>query len=476
MKGLVTTISLFLLLHSSVFCQAEWDLKKCVDYALTNNISVKQADLQTRFAALNLTQDRFAQMPDANFQTSSGYRFGLSENPRTGILERRNSFNTQFGFSTNITIFNWFSKRLTIEASDLSLQASQAQVRKVQDDVALNVAVSYLQALLAKQQVQISSIQVQQTSSQLELTRKKVNAGVLPELNAAVLEAQLASDSSDLVTAQANVQQLLLQMKALLNLDAATPFDIGAPPVELIPLESLVDLQPEVVYNLAVVNLPQQRVNDLQIKAAEKTVKAMRGNMYPSVAGFGQLNTVFVNTETVQSATAVPRKVSGDVVNINGTDYPVVGPGLDNVTFGITPFSQQLNANFGQNLGIGITVPLLNGRTLRSNWERSKLNVRQLQLQKESDNQVLKQDIYRAYNDATASLQKFNASKKTVEAEEKVYNFAKKRYDLNLLSSYELVNTLNSLNRARTDMLLAQFDYVFKMKLLEFYKGQGLRF
>jgi outer membrane protein len=188
------------------------------------------------------------------------------------------------------------------------------------------------------------------------------------------------------------------------------------------------------------------------------------------------LNTVFVNSETVQSATAVPRKVSGDVVNINGTDYPVVGPGLDNVSFGITPFSQQLNANFGQNLGIGITVPLLNGRALRSNWERSKLNVRQLQLQKESDNQVLKQDIYRAYNDATASLQKFNASKKTVEAEEKVYNFAKKRYDLNLLSSYELVNTLNSLNRARTDMLLAQFDYVFKMKLLEFYKGQGLRF
>src|SRR5205085_8330587 len=105
--------------------------------------------------------------------------------------------------------------------------------------------------------------------------------------------------------------------------------------------------------------LPQQRVNDLQIKAAEKTVKAMRGNMYPTLAAFGQLNTVFVNTQTVQSATAVPRKNSGDVVNINGTDYPVVGPGLDNVTFGITPFSQQLNANFGQNLGIGITVPIL---------------------------------------------------------------------------------------------------------------------
>jgi len=466
---------LFLLSLYSGVAQDKWDLKRCVEYALANNISVKQADLQTRFSQLQLKQDRLSQLPFATAQGSSGYSFGLSENPTTGTLESRNFFNTQVGLSTNVTLFNWFSRKHQVQASALNLQAEEAQARKVQDDVALNVAVAYLQALLAKQQAGIAAIQVQQTALQLDITRKRVNAGALPELNAVQLEAQLAADSAALVSAQGNVQQLLLQLKALLNLDAAAPFDIAAPPVEQIPLESLADLEPEAVYQLALVNLPQQKVNELRIQSAEKTVAAARGNMLPVIAAFGGLNSRFVNIESIQGTAFVPRKTTGAVVNVNGVDYDVLAPGINITSVGVTPFFRQFRNNFGQNIGVGVSVPLLNGGALRTNWQRSKLNVQQLELQKEGASQILKQDIYRAYTDAVTAMQRFNAARKAVDAAEKAFGFAQKRYDVNLLPTFELINTQNNLLRVRQELLTAQFDYVFRMKLLEFYKGQGLK-
>ncbi|MGQ0740490.1 MAG: TolC family protein, partial [Bacteroidota bacterium] len=122
-----------------------------------------------------------------------------------------------------------------------------------------------------------------------------------------------------------------------------------------------------------------------------------------------------------------------------------------------------------------LSVPIFNGRTARTGWERSKLTVQQFELQKEQGDMQLKQDIYKAYTDAGAAMQKFNADKKSVQTADKAYDYAKKRYDLNLLSAYDLISSQNNVLRARIQALYSQYDYVFKMKLLEFYKGQGLK-
>ncbi|ANE52484.1 TolC family protein [Flavisolibacter tropicus] len=465
---------LLLIGGSTVFGQEKWDLQKCVTYAITNNISVRQADLQSRFSKLDVHRNELSKYPGATFQTSVGYQFGRSENPTTGVLEDRNFLSSGIQLQTNVSLFNWYSKKNTIESSRLTNQADVAQVKKVQDDVALNVAVGYLQALLAKEQVKIASIQVQQNIAQLELTRKRVNAGALPELNAAELEAQVALDSSSLITAQSQVELQLLQLKAILNLDAAAPFDIEAPPVEMIPIEPLAELQPDRVYQLAIVNLPQQKVNDLRLQANQEAVRAAHGSMYPTLSAYGGLASNYVNLQSTQKIVPVPSAPTAATVTVDGTTYPVYAPS-SNFLYGVTPYGEQLRNNFGQNIGLALSIPIFNNGTLRTNWERSKLNVQQAQLNIESSNQTLKQDIYKAYNDAVASLQKFTANQKAVTSAEKAFTFSQKRYDLSLMSTYELLNSQNNLLRARTQLLLAQFDYVFKMKLLEFYKGQGLK-
>lgn len=466
----------------SSHAQEKWDLRRAVDYAVSNNISVKRADLDVRLSELNYKLNKASRLPAANLGMNSGYRLGRSENPTTGVLEDNNFFNTGINVQSGVTLFNWFSIKHSIEAGRLSVEADKARAKKVQDDIALNVAVAYLQTLLAKEQVNITTVQVEQTKAQLEVTRKKVAAGTLPELNAAELEAQLARDSSSLITAQTNVQRQLLQMKALLNLDAGMAFDITAPPVESIPVENLADLQPEAVYNLAIHNLPQQRANELRLSAAFKNVEVARSSMYPTLSAFGNLYSNYVYFRKPIYAQVINgfQNTGLRVDAGNGIFYAVQSPvvtqgGKTGQYFTPQGFTNQLNANFGQGIGLSLQVPIANGRNARSSWDRSKLTVHQLRLQNEQDQQTLKQDIYEAYTDAIAAVQKYNASKKSVAAAEKAYSFAEKRYALALLSTYDLLNAQTSLLRARIDMLSAQFDYVFKMKLLEFYKGQGLK-
>src|SRR6476659_4333998 len=164
-RQLLATLFILIFFCATGLAQEKWDLKKAVDYAVANNISVKQADLQARLSKLTLSQYELSRYPTANFQGNVGYRFGLSENPTTGVLENKRFLSSGYQLSSNVSLFNWFSKKYDIEAARLSNEADRAQIKKVQDDIAWNVAVAYLQALMSREQANITNIQVQQTSA-----------------------------------------------------------------------------------------------------------------------------------------------------------------------------------------------------------------------------------------------------------------------------------------------------------------------
>lgn len=470
-----TKLIFLLLAGTASFGQEKWDLRRCVEYAMEHNISVRQADLQIRFAELELQQSKLSQQPNANLSSNAGYSAGRNQDPTSFSLITTGYLFNNYSLQANIELFNWFSKKNTVAAQDLTLKATQAGVEKAKNDVALNVAVAYLQILLAREQVTLARLKVTQTISQLESTRKQVDAGKLPELNAVNVESVLAADSPSLITAETSASQFLLQMKALLNMDAAAPFDIITPPVSLIPLENLADLQPDAVYHLATANMPQQKADAFNVLAAKKAAEAARGSMYPTFSLFGSLGSTFNNrAQEITSRTPVIAPIGS--VTVGGTPYQVfpLSP-FETYTLGKMSYFDQLNQNFRQSVGISISVPILNGGVLRTNWQRSRLNIKKFELQQEQNSFTLKQDIYTAYNDAVAAIQKFNANKKTVEASQKAYDYATKRYDLGLLSTYDLITTQTTLQQAKSQLLYSQYDYVFKMKLLEFYKGQGLK-
>ena len=457
--------------------QEKWDLRKCVDYALANNISIKQLDIQAKIAELQYKQSKLGQYPSLSFNGGPSFNSGRNQDPTSFSLITKSYLSADMQLQSSAEIFNWYSKKNTILANQWQLEAAKASTDKLKDDIALTVANSYLQILLTKEQENIAALQLQQTQAQLANTRKLVNAGSLPELNASELEAQAARDSSSLVSAKGNVSQATLVLKAYMNVDAAAAFEIVVPPVELIPVEKIADLQPEAVYALAIANLPQQRVNDFKLKAAQRTAAAARGNMYPTISSFGSLSSSFINSKTpVSEFTGNFRNtILSPQVVIGGTTYKISTPEYVVTGEKGTPFFNQLDNNFRQSIGLTISVPIFTGGSLRTAWERSKLNIKNSELQKEADNQKIKQDIYQAYNAAIVALEKFNASKKSVETSQRSYDFAKKRYDVGMSGTLELLTDANNLFRAKLDYVLNQFDYVFKMKVLEFYKGQGLK-
>lgn len=467
----------FLLTGASA--QEKWDLKRAVEFAVANNISVKQADVQARIAALNLKQSRLQQIPTVNITGSGGVYGGRSIDPTTNQFTNQQILSTQFGLNSGVTLFNFFSIKNNIEGNRLDNEAAMINVDKIRNDISLNVATAYLQILVAIEQENIAKVAVQQTLVNLDNTRKRVEAGALPELNLAELEAQLARDSTTLITQEATVRSNKLRLKAILNLDAAEPFDVTTPPLDQIPVESLGELLPEDVFNLAVVNLPQQKVLNKRIEAARKFVQAARGQMYPSFGMFAGLGSQYSNNQRVAFGDPIFSNTfspTGAKVTVDNVDYQVLQP---NFTVPQTVFREkfgpQISDNFRQNVGLQMNIPLFNNGQARTAWERSKLNVNTLELQKDQDLVTLKQDIYIAYNDATAAVQRFAAGQKAVATAEKAYNFATKRYDLGLLSTVDLLTNQNNLNRAKVELSQAHVDYIFRLKLLEFYKGSGIK-
>lgn len=471
-------LALLVLLTSIATAQEKWDLRRCVDYALANNISVKQADIDARRVALTLRQSQLSQYPSVSFSTNGGINSGRSIDPTTNQFTQQQLFFSGFSVNTGMTLFNWFNIKNTIAGNQYEAEASRASVEKLKNDIALNVATAYLLVLVSQEQVNISKVAVQQTLQNLDNTRKRVEAGALPELNLAELEAQLARDSSNLITSEATVLQNLLNMKAVLNLDASAAFAIEMPPIDRIPVESLAELQPESVFALAIANLPQQKINDLRIKSATKFLEASRAAMFPTLSLFGGMASNYANNK-IPSVTSTPTgtfRNTGAKVTVSGIDYNVFSPEFNTViTTYRNKFGTQIGDNFRQNIGVSLNVPIFNGGNAKLGYQRNKLTVASLQLTKEQGERTLKQDIYKAYTDAMTSIQKFNASKKSVETAEKAYSFAQKRYELGLLSTIDFLTNQNNLTRAKTERALAQVDYVFRLKLLEFYKGQGIK-
>lgn len=450
--------------------QDTWDLRRCVDYAMANNITVQQADVQARVAVLQTKLSRAVTLPTLNFNTQSGYQFGRNIDPTTNQFTNQKIFFQTYNVQAGITLFNFFNVKNNVLASEKSEEAYRLSVGKARNDIALNVAAAYLQALLSIEQANIAKVQINQTTAQLGNTRKLVEAGSMPELNAAQLEAQLATDSSNYITAVGTADQNRIQLIGLLNLDEATPFNVSAPDVNKIPIPPLNDLEPAYVYKLALSNQPLQQSDSMFIIANEYAVKSARGAMYPSLSAFGQLSSNYGSTFREYSS-----QFAADTVFTNGGDFFIL-PGGNTIVKKPNYFRQIANDNFNQGIGLQINIPLLNGRQLRNNYERAKLSLVNAKLQSRADNLTLQQNIYTAYSNTVSDLAKYKASIKAVETQQYAYDLATKRYEIGILSTIDYITLQTNLFTAKLNQVSAKYNYIFAIKVLEFYKGQNVQF
>lgn len=459
-----------------------WDLKRCVEYGMNNNISVRQAKIDADQSEINYQQSNLQRIPSLSYGLTHGFSFGRTLDRTTNVYTSRSAMFQQMSISSNVLLFNFNSLKNIEAANKFSMEADRAAVDKARNDIGLNIAQQYLRALLSYEQVEIARIVLDQTKAQYFNTRKLVDAGSLPELNAAELEATVARDSATVVQAISQAELDKLSLKALLNLPADQDFELVIPQVDKIPVDDLLSIQPGDVYQLALSSQPQIRLNDLNRAASEKNLLAAKGQMKPTITAFGQLASNFNQFLLKPNGVSINgENLTGTYIKQGGTQIPVYAPNVDvnftNRKFGEfwNGYGQQLRDQFGQGLGLSINVPIFNGAQARSSMKRAMLEVKKSDLTIERDKLQLKQDVYTAYYSASGAFQTFVAREKAMTTAQRSFDLANRRYELGVMQTIEWLTNQNNLTRAKIDKALAQYEYIFRMKVLEFYKGQGLR-
>lgn len=475
-KSLAIASILALLLFGNprnVAAQDNWTYQRALDYALSHNLTVQQSVLQKRLAELTLKQNQMARLPTLNGGASGEYRFGRNISFESNTYVNTANFSSGVSLNTGVDLFGWFTKQNTVAASKYQVYASNFLLERARNDMGVNVANAFLQILLANEQVKISKSQVDLSMAQLENTKKLVAAGSVPESNQADLEAQLARDSSTLVAAQNTSIVNVLQMKALLNLDFAVPFVVELPEnIERIPVLNLWETAPEMVYSAALATYPQYRADSMYVKAASKSLASARGAMYPNLSLSAGINTSYANTikegfGPITTGTQTIGYLKNDPTSL--VETPTSSQARRTV-----PFGDQLSNNFGQNVGLSLSIPIFNGWRARGNVERAKIDVQDRQLTLDINRQKLRQDVYTAHANAVGAFQKYQAAITTERASQKAYDFATKRFNVGLMNTVEYITTQTNLFKAQIDKVSALYDYIFKIKLLEFYRDQRI--
>jgi outer membrane protein len=474
----ILTIGL-IALNGFAFGQETWSLEKCVSYAQENSRLVKQSQVGVSNAKLSQRSADYARYPSVSAGSSFGLNFGRSVNPSTYAFENRSTNYQSWNLNTSVILYNGGRLNNAVRQSDLNIKAAQADLENSAATIALQVAQAYLQILLFDEQLENARKRIQTTQSQLDRTERQIKAGQIAPNAKYDLQAQVARDEQQIVTASNNVELSYLNLKNLLELSPEKDIKIEKPTV-LAPK----DANPEgfmfkAIYNQALGNQPQIKAGEYRIKSAEIGVKIAEGSLLPVLSASAGVSTNYSSTildftqpdlspVKVELSKPIPVKIDNRDATIQ--NYVQTGSPV----FPNTPYFSQLNNNLGQGVGLNLQIPIFDGFSRKIGVQRQKLNVENQTLALDAQKQQLKTDVQNAIASARAAKKQFEASTKTFEAQRAAYDAADKRLASGSGNSFELTQAKNNLDTAERDVTVAKYDYLFRLKIVEFYEGKKL--
>jgi outer membrane protein len=472
---------LFIFLISfNASAQNVWSLQKCVDYALKNNISIKQSELNTQSADAHVTQSYAAFLPALNGNASQFYDFGRSVDPLTNTFTTSKVVSTNFSIGASVTLFNGFQMQNTLKQSKLDYLSSTFDLKKIANDISLNVVSDYLQVLFSIEGVGVANQQLVLIKKQEDNTSKLVDAGSLPRGSLLDIKAQVATNELNLINAQNTLDLAYLSLKQLLDLDSVCDFEIIKPILEVTPF-AIISNEMDQIYLTAEKRQPEILSADIKEKSSETALAIARGGRSPRISMSGNYGTGY--SDQLLELTGVSVSSTGN--------YPIIGFTTDslatpvksiypltntNYTYQLTPFGTQLKDNLNKSVGFSLSLPLFNNWNTNTNIKRAKINLVNAKYNSESVRLTLKKSIEQAYYDASAAYKKYNATLVSVESLKEAFNYAQQKFDVGLITSYDFLNAKNNLDKAQSDLIQAKYDYLFKTKILDFYQGKSLSF
>lgn len=464
----------FLLVLASVFylqlSSQNWTIDQCIEYAVKNNIGIKQSGINAQTVKNNLLVTKASALPSLNIGAAHTYNFGKTIDRFTNRFADQMVLSQNVFLSSSVTLWSGLSQYNTIKQNEFNYQAAVENVKQQQNDLALNVATAFLQVVYAEQLIEVQKSQVNISKDQLERVRKLALAGTLAESNVYDIEAQLSADQYNLTNAESNYRVSLLTLQQLMNLDSVSNFKIQQPVIDVTQTD-LTQINVARIYNEALKNQPLIKSAELSWRGSEKGLAAAKGGISPSLLLSGGLGTGYsgLNYDYDFSYSSY---LAGYTSSLDSVYLVQASP----IQKGVKSFANQYSANVNKSISIQLNIPLFNGLKTHINIENNKLNVLNQKLNYDLAKQQLFKNIAQAHANAIAASDKYKASKIAVDAADKSFKFTETKFSAGAINAFDYSTAKNRLMKAQADMLNAKFDLIFRLKVLDFYQGKPLTF
>ena len=449
-----------------------YTLRECVDLALQNNLNVRDAYIGEEAAAIALKRARHARYPSLNANSQVSLNFGRTVDPTTNDFVTSSFLSNNIGLNTGVTLFNAGNISNSIGQAKLDYQTATLDRDQMTRDVALLVTQNFLNVLFAKENHEINKQQLVLSKAQLEQIQKFIDAGVRPINEKLDIEAQIARNEQNLITTENAIIVNKLALKQLMRIDVSVDMDIEVPEGVNTTLDPD-KLSFDEVYKMAIKTQPSIQASQNRIESARIGKRIAKSSLFPSVTLGGSLNTNYIDVgRRIIGSETIP--FSQDIL-IGGQTVPVTFfqdvPILED-----NPYFNQLDENLSYGFGLGITVPIYNNYQTKAAIQQAELNILRQENDAKRTEDNLKTNVQQALADAQAAKRALQAAMKSEEASGLAFENAKQRYELGAINPIDFTTSQNTYQTAQTNALIARYDYIFRIKVLDFYLGNQLNF
>jgi len=447
-------------------------LEQCIDYALKNNISIKQTELNTEISKINLNQSEANLLPNLNGNASHSYNYGRTIDRFTNQFATQQVLSQNLSLSSDVTVFSGLQNINTIQEYKYSYLAGKQDIEKIKNDISLSIASQYLQILYNVEALTNAKNQMGIASAQVDRAKILVDNGAQARGTLLDLQSQLATEELNVTNAQNQLDISYLTLAQLMNMPSAEGLAVVKPTLD-IENEAIATASPTQIYNTAITNLPEIKSADFKLKSADKGLKVAWGGLSPKLSFSAAYGTGYSGASKQLVGTPVITGVAptGDVTASGEAVYTPTYT----ANYETTPFKDQYSNNVNKSIGFYLTVPIFNRFQVKSSIDKAKIQKLNAELTVESTKLTIQKNIQQAYADANAALKKYVASKKAQDAMQESFNYTEQKFNVGMINTTDYNTAKNKLIKAESDVLSAKYEYVFKMKVLDFYQGKPLK-
>ncbi len=444
MNSFKIVIMLLLFLHSNnIFAQNnKWSLEKCIAYAKENNLQIKQLSYDADIARTNLNTVKNAYLPEINAGLSQRYHIDRTMNPYSGVYSKNNRHIGSVSVNAGIDIFEGFKRRNNVHAKDFSLKAVLFDIEKAKNNLSLNITSVFLELLFYDELIKNNSVQIEQTIDQVAIAKELVNSGIKTDSYLLDFFTQMAQDSLNLVVSKNGYQSKLIDLIQLLDIKDTNGFDIIIP--KNLKWQPTANKAVDDYYNVALEVLPEIKSAQYRLQNAESNVKYIKGNRFPSLSFEGYCGTNYSS---------------------NSTLFNQQGEAIDYLYY------NQLNDNINMYFGLRLTIPVFNRFSIRNSVNIAKINSSKMAANIQLTNQNVYQEVQKGYYDFIAAKEQMMSVKKLLDATELSHYHANEKLKAGIISVYDYGTVKTQLVKVTSQYLQAKYEYIFKMKILDFYTG-----